>query len=508
MDARSVDALTTALGARSGRVEPGSRVWDAEEARSTATASSKTASAPAAVAVVRAAAHDGNGPFSARLSTTLISPTLTASESSSSAERGAPGVSGSASDITGAYPSSVGSRSSGASETVAVPSRTSAAYASLCHTSAATLGPAASAVAKDMTPAPKSTCPSPFCKITSDARATAAGGLVRTGVAAAARGFPPSDTASSSSGGRDSLTTTDAVGKGSRRVDLKLRTSAVSVNRWVVSLICGSFFPTFGSKTSEASADVVAGGGADARLASTLASLSTAFALASYEYPVSGASLSASGAWPFSCVERVSSLALCFRALGITSLSVAKTRTSGDDAPLSAENVAEESLSHDPACSPPGAYSSAFCFIARMSTTAQPRRRWSSETARGKPRSAGGATRSGTRARRSGTGAAHLNERERVSAGARTRELELRALRLQPFNLAGAALPRERRTAPHRGGGQAREARAVLLVIEHAIHLERGVRREMATLVHEHLELEHGCAHLGSRRHGEEALQT
>ena len=105
-------------------------------------------------------------------------------------------------------------------------------------------------------------------------------------------------------------------------------------------------------------------------------------------------------------------------------------------------------------------------------------------------------------------GAAHINERERASAEARTSELELRAPRLQPLNLVGVALPREGRTTPRRGGGQASEARAVLLVVEDAIHLEGGVSREMASLVHEHLELEHGRAHLGSRRHGDETLQT
>ena len=66
------------------------------------------------------------------------------------------------SDITGAYPSSVGSRSSGARDTVAAPRRVSSAYASLCQTSAATRGPDASAVANAITPAPKSTVPVPF----------------------------------------------------------------------------------------------------------------------------------------------------------------------------------------------------------------------------------------------------------------------------------------------------------------------------------------------------------
>ena len=93
------------------------------------------------------------------------------------------------------------------------------------------------------------------------------------------------------------------------------------------------------------------------------------------------------------------------------------------------------------------------------------------------------------------------------SACGRTCELELRALRLQLSNRTGAAAPRKRRTAPHRGGGQAREARALLLVVEHAIYLERGVSREMATLVHEHLELEHGRVHLGFRRHGDRSAR-
>ena len=373
MDARSVDALTTALGARSGRDGKPRAFRETEEDTSRASRASRASWASWASgcrAASRAAAHDGRGPFSARLSTTLSSPTFTASASSSSADLGAAGVSGSASDITGAYPSSVGSRSSGASETVAVPSSTSAAYASLCHTSAATRGPAASAVARPMTPAPKSTCPSPFCRITSEARATAAGGLVRTGVAAAARGLPPSDTASSSSAGRDSLTTTDAVGKGKRRVDLKLRTSAVSVNRWVVSLAgagsgCGAFCVLLFSR---ASVDGVAAAsrGADAWFASSRLRLERGLAA-----PVSGASSLAS------CVPNTFASR---GALGVTSASVAETRTSGDDAPLSVWNVADESLSQAPARSSPGAGSSAFCFIARMSTTAQPRRRWSSET--------------------------------------------------------------------------------------------------------------------------------
>ena len=68
-----------------------------------------------------AEAHAGRGPFSAKRNTMRSSPTFTASLSRSSAERGFPGFSGSVSDITGAYPSSVGSRSSGARDTVAAP---------------------------------------------------------------------------------------------------------------------------------------------------------------------------------------------------------------------------------------------------------------------------------------------------------------------------------------------------------------------------------------------------
>lgn len=75
--------------------------------------------------------------------------------------------------------------------------------------------------------------------------------------------------------------------------------------------------------------------------------------------------------------------------------------------------------------------------------------------------------------------------------GGRTGELQVRALRLKLANALGVAAPRQGRAAPHGRRGQTRETSARLLVVEHAVHLERGVRWEMTTLVHEHLELEH-----------------
>ena len=67
-------------------------------------------------------AHAGSGPFSARERTMRSSPTLTTPPCSAAvADRGFMALSGSTAAMTGAYPSSTGSCSNGASDTVAVP---------------------------------------------------------------------------------------------------------------------------------------------------------------------------------------------------------------------------------------------------------------------------------------------------------------------------------------------------------------------------------------------------
>mmetsp|Transcript_4520 Transcript_4520/g.20571 ORF Transcript_4520/g.20571 Transcript_4520/m.20571 type:complete len:213 (-) Transcript_4520:377-1015(-) len=212
-----------------------------------------------------------------------------------------------------------------------------------------------------MTPAPKSTDPTPFWRVTSDARVTVAGGLVRTGTATECGARPPSSTESSSGAGRTSLTTTDAVGTGIRRVDLKLRTSEVSEKRCRGSVRSPSPSPprALAMPARSSSFEAVAG---SARLARGLSP------------PISGESESATDSLTLIFVAAAATGTSNSPGSAWTSRSAAKTRSSGTAVPFSPLNVAELSCIHLPGFSPSGAYSSAACFMVRISSTTYPRR--------------------------------------------------------------------------------------------------------------------------------------
>mmetsp|Transcript_1493 Transcript_1493/g.6155 ORF Transcript_1493/g.6155 Transcript_1493/m.6155 type:complete len:502 (-) Transcript_1493:347-1852(-) len=310
-------------------------------------------------------AHAGSGPFSASERTIRSSPTLTNPPCSAAvADLGFMALSGSTAAITGAYPSCTGSCSRGARDTVAVPRSWSAAYLSLCQTSAQTRGAPARTAARPITPAPKSTDPTPFWRVTSDARATVAGGLVRTGTATECGARPPSSTESRSVAGRMSLTATEAVGTGIRRVDLKLRTSEVMEKR------CR------GSSRSSSSPSAAPRAFAMPARSSSFAParVGSARLARGLSPPISGASETATDSLMSIFVATPAAGASNSPGSGWTSRSAAKTRSSGTAVPFSPLNVAELSCIHLPGFSPSGAYSSAACFMARISSTTYPRR--------------------------------------------------------------------------------------------------------------------------------------
>ena len=205
---------------------------------------------------------------------------------------------------------------------------------------------------------------------------------MRTGVATAACDRPPSSTASRSAAGSVSFTTTDAVGKGMRRVDLKLRTSAVRLNRWRIS--SPAAVRTWGGLPSRAVVEATTGAGTGAVLAASSRDAregrGRGDGAAARPRLARGLGPPSSGVSERLADARGSSRA---KALGCTSRSAAKTRIAGAAVPLLPLNVGEESSIHEPAFSPSGAYSIAACFMVRMSMVTQPRRRLSSWTASG-----------------------------------------------------------------------------------------------------------------------------
>jgi hypothetical protein len=216
---------------------------------------------------------------------------------------------------------------------------------------------------------------------------------VRTGTATALGGRPPSSTASRRALGSESFTTTDAVGNGMRRVDLNDRTSTAKAKRCSVS---SDASPAAAEPGPSAASAEPATAAREARVGAAGApkppkleradagprgsAVEAAFSSSTREGS-SRASAVASKDRSARAAERRGFRGASAEAR--TSRRAAKTRISGADVPLLPLNVGEESSIHSPALSPSGACRSAACFIVRMSTTTQPRRRLSSETAGG-----------------------------------------------------------------------------------------------------------------------------